>query len=172
VGGYIAGKDLSGMSSASSGASSAGGRAAIAFFYIYSVCYGWSWSGTPWVVTSEMSDQNIRAFAQAFAAANNWFWNFIVTRFTPQMFTSMKYGVWFFFATLQLLSIPFIFFLLPETKGVPLEQMDMLFSRELKPWKAHDAVMNEIRGAEMESRAAFQGDGDDDKPGVFYVDSA
>ncbi|KAJ9207608.1 hypothetical protein DTO027B5_6097 [Paecilomyces variotii] len=168
VGGYLAAVNPTGSTSTNSG-SSAGGKAAIAFFYIYTVCYGVSWSGTPWVITSEMSDQNIRTFAQAFAAANNWFWNFIVARFTPQMFSSMKYGVWFFFAGLQLLSVPFVYFLLPETKGVPLEQIDMLFSKELKPWKAHETVMDEIRGSEMQYRAAFQGE-ENNKPGAVHMD--
>ncbi|GAD92731.1 quinate permease [Paecilomyces variotii No. 5] len=168
VGGYLAAVNPTGSETSNSGSSS-GGKAAVAFFYIYTVCYGVSWSGTPWVVASEMSDQNIRTFAQAFAAANNWFWNFIVARFTPQMFSQMKYGVWFFFAALQLLAVPFVYFLLPETKGVPLEQMDMLFSKDLQPWKAHKVVMDEIRGSEMQSRAAFQGE-EEDKPGAVHVD--
>jgi hypothetical protein len=37
-------------------------------------------------------------------------------------------GVYFFFASMMILSIPFVFFLIPETKGIPLESMDRLFS--------------------------------------------
>ena len=51
------------------------------------------------------------------------FWLAIVT---PQMFLSMGKsgcGVYFFFATMMILSIPFVFFLIPETKGIPLESM-------------------------------------------------
>lgn len=122
-----------------------GGIAAMAFFYLWTLFYTPSWNGTPWVVNSEMFDQNVRTLAQAFAAANNWFWNFIVARFTPQMFEKMGAGVWFLFATMQLLSIPFVYFLLPETKSVPLEQMDRLFDTSLKPWRAHEAVMAELQ---------------------------
>jgi len=42
------------------------------------------------------------------------------------MFANMGgggYGVYIFFAAFTTLSIPFIFFLLPETKNVPLEEM-------------------------------------------------
>lgn len=106
-----------------------------------------------------MFDQNVRTLAQAFAAANNWFWNFLVARFTPQMFTSMGYGVYFFFASLMLFSIIFVWFLLPETKGIPLESMDRLFDKALPARKAHKIVLDEIRRDEAEFRANAEGAG-------------
>jgi MFS family permease len=111
---------------------SSGGISAMAFFYLWNICYTPSWNGTPWVVNSEMFPQNVRTLGQAFAAASNWLFNFLIARFTPQMFTAMGYGVYFFFASLMILSILFVFFSLPETKGIPLESMDRLFSKELK----------------------------------------
>ncbi|EXJ78918.1 quinate permease [Capronia epimyces CBS 606.96] len=142
VGGYIA---VAEPTEHPTNGLSSGGIAAMVFFYLYTVSYTPSWSGTPWVVNSEMFDQNVRTLAQAFAASNNWLWNFLVARFTPQMFAEMKYGVWFFFASLQLLSIPFVYFLLPETKSIPLECMDMLFDKSLKPRHAHKEVINRLQ---------------------------
>ncbi|EGS19338.1 putative hexose transport-related protein [Thermochaetoides thermophila DSM 1495] len=119
------------------------GIAAVFFFYLWTAFYTPSWNGTPWVVNSEMFDQNTRSLGQASAAANNWFWNFIISRFTPQMFLKMKYGV-YFFASLMILSIVFVFFLVPETKSVPLEAMDRLF--EIRPVrKANKIVMEELQ---------------------------
>lgn len=128
-----------------------GGRAAIAFFYIWTIFYTPSWSGTPWNISSEIFDQNMRSLGQSFAAASNWFWNFIVARFTPQMFTTMGYGVFFFFASLQLLSMIYVYFLLPETKSIPLEQMDMLFE-DYKPRHAHKEVMKKLQAMNEETR--------------------
>ncbi|KAJ7609040.1 general substrate transporter [Roridomyces roridus] len=121
-----------------------GGRSAIAFFYIWTIFYSPTWNGTPWVVGAEMFPQHVRTFTQACQAASNWFWGFIIARFTPQMFTSMGYGVYIFFATLMVLNMPFIFFILPETKQVPLERMEELFAPGMKPWKAHDIVMARV----------------------------
>lgn len=70
-------------------------------------------------------------------------WNFIIARFTPTMFeqvsrtrrlartvvpdwqrlthllpVQMGWGVYIFFATMMVLSVPYIVFLLPETKNV------------------------------------------------------
>jgi hypothetical protein len=89
---------------------------------------------------------------QAFAAANNWFWNFLVSRFTPQMFLAMNYGVYMFFACLMLLSIPYVFFLIPETKGIPLEKMDELF--EIKPtFKAHPIMLQRLEEVDHDALA-------------------
>jgi sugar porter (SP) family MFS transporter len=129
----------------STGKLSSGGISAMAFFYLWAICYTPSWNGTPWVLNAEIFDQGVRTLAQAFAAANNWFWNFIVARFTPQMFTTMGYGVYYFFASLMLLSFIFVYFLVPETKGMPLEAMDRLFSRELPARRAHKTVLAELR---------------------------
>lgn len=96
---------------------SSSGISAIFFFYLWTAFYTPSWNGTPWVLNSEMFDQNTRSLGQASAAANNWFWNFIISRFTPQMFLSMSYGVYFFFASLMIFSAVFVYFLIPETKG-------------------------------------------------------
>ena len=134
-----------------SGELSSGGIAAMFFFYLWTAFYTPSWNGTPWVVNSEMFDQNTRSLGQASAAASNWFWNFIISRFTPQMFLAMDYGVYMFFASLMILSAIFVFYLIPETKSIPLETMDRLF--EIKPVrKANKVIMEELRIHDEEFR--------------------
>lgn len=44
----------------------------------------------------------------------------------------------------MLFSVVFVWFLLPETKGIPLESMDRLFSKDLEPRRAHKIVMAEL----------------------------
>lgn len=100
----------------------------------------------------------MRSLAQACAAASNWLWNFLITRFTPQMFTSMGYGVYFFFASLMILSSFFVWFLLPETKGIPLESMDELF--KAKPvWRAHGKLVSKLREDEERFRHEIENSG-------------
>lgn len=147
------------------------GVAGIFFFYLWSKClhllrpdlvltiiiatfYSPSWNGTVWVINAEFFDATTRSLGQANAAMNNWFWNFIVSRFTPNMFDTMGpggSGVYMFFASLMLISIVFVYFLIPETKGVPLEAMDRLF--EIKPVrKAHATVLAELQKEDIEFR--------------------
>ncbi|KAJ5950953.1 Major facilitator superfamily domain general substrate transporter [Penicillium vulpinum] len=139
---------------------SGGGIAAMFFFYLWTVFYTPTWNGTPWVLNSEMFDPNMRSLAQACAAASNWLWNFLVSRFTPQMFTAMGYGVYFFFASMMIISIVFVFFLVPETKGIPLESMDQLF--DIKPVRhAHGKMVAQLRENEEQFRQDVEAAGID-----------
>lgn len=154
-----------------SGSLSAGGTAAMVFFYIWTACYTPSWNGTPWVINSEIFDQNTRSLGQASAAASNWFWNFIIGRFTPQMFLAMSYGVYMFFASLMLLSVAFVYFLVPETKSIPLETMDRLF--EMRPVRRANAIIMEelrVQDEEFRSNAGDLDMGSDGKAGFTQLE--
>jgi len=73
LGGYINSVDVAHNKSTTL-TSGSGGIAAIFFFYLWTACYTPTWNGTPWVLNSEIFDQNTRSLGQASAAANNWFW--------------------------------------------------------------------------------------------------
>lgn len=67
-------------------------------------------------------------------------------------------GVYFFFASMMIVSIVFVYLFVPETKGVPLEFMDRLF--EIKPVrKAHGTVIAEVRAEEESFRHDADGAG-------------
>ncbi|KAI5480531.1 MFS transporter, quinate permease [Pseudohyphozyma bogoriensis] len=126
--------------------------ASVGFFYIWTFFYAWSWNGTPWVICSEVFPGSVRTVAQTFAATSNWFWTFIIAKFTGDMFDAMGYGVYLFFATMMILSLPYIVFLLPETKNVPLEEMDRLFYMK-NTWTANSKVMAELQRERAELKA-------------------
>ena len=71
IGGYIL---HAGVDPNSTAPLSSGGIAAVFFFYLWTVFYTPSWNGTPWVINSEIFDNNTRGLGQASAAASNWFW--------------------------------------------------------------------------------------------------
>lgn len=53
--------------------------------------------------------------------------NFIVGQVTPDMLTSMTYGTYIFFGLITFMGAAFIWFLVPETKQLSLEEMDIIF---------------------------------------------
>ncbi|GKT42988.1 putative quinate permease [Colletotrichum spaethianum] len=133
------------------------GYAAIVFFYLWTAVYTPTWNGTPWVINSEFFDPNFRSLAGGATTASNWLFNFLVSRFTEQMFEAMGYGVYFFFASLSFLAFFFAFFLIPETSGVPLEKVDRLF--EIKPvWRANETLMAQLREEEVQFRTDAKGE--------------
>lgn len=104
----------------------------------------------------EFFDPNFRSLAQAATTASNWFFNFLVSRFTEQMFAAMGYGVYFFFASLSFLAFFYAFFLIPETSGIPLEKMERLF--QIKPiWKANETLKGELQQEEQQFRTDVKG---------------
>lgn len=74
------------------------------------------------------------------------------------MLAQMEYGTYFFFASLMVIAAFWVFFLYPETKGVPLEVMDRLF--EAKPvWRAHGQVMSQLHEDEQHFREEIKESG-------------
>lgn len=73
------------------------------------------------------------------------------------MFAAMGYGVYMFFASLSFLAFIFAFFLIPETSGIPLEQVHRLF--KLKPiWKAERILKEQLQQEEQQFRHDVKGD--------------
>lgn len=67
-------------------------------------------------------------------------------------------GVFFFFASMMLVSIAFVWFLIPETKSIPLESMDRLFA--IRPVrKANKIVLLEDQQRNAEFRQEAEGAG-------------
>ncbi|CAK9437497.1 uncharacterized protein LODBEIA_P18750 [Lodderomyces beijingensis] len=123
-----------------------GGRAAIGMMYIWIASFITAWSGGPFVVGAEVFDQNIRSFVQAINAAMSWVAIFVMSRWTQNMIATLhSYGLYFFFACVAAASVPFVYFMLPETKGIALEDMDKLFDSKIPARKAHKIVLNNVR---------------------------
>lgn len=149
---YIA-VDKPALRPAGAGIDSAG-RFGLAAFYLWVVFYGATWNGTPWVVTSEIFPQQSRALGMACMAASNWLYNFAISQATPTAFKNINWGFYLIFSILMLISIPYVYFLLPETKGIPLEKMDELFaSRPVS--RAGPKLLAELRSQHDDDFAAM-----------------
>lgn len=66
----------------------------------------------------------------AIGAATQWLFNFVVAQAVPRMLVNVGkagYGTYFVFGSFCFSMFIFVWFLIPETKGVSLEKMDALF---------------------------------------------
>ncbi len=100
--------------------------AANAFVVFFAV----SWGPVMWTLLGEMFPNQIRGLAVGISTAVNWTANFIVTVTFPalsEMSLPFTYSMYAFFA---LASLVFVYFKVPETKGIPLEQMSDRYKRE------------------------------------------
>jgi ABC-type amino acid transport system permease subunit len=71
----------------------------------------------------EMFPNKIMALALSIAASAQWLANFAITQSFPSMSRWSLTGSYIIYACFAALSIPFIVFLVKETKGKALEQM-------------------------------------------------
>ncbi|KAE8366654.1 general substrate transporter [Aspergillus caelatus] len=106
---------------------SAGSYAAAVFIFVYAVGFCFSWAGVPWIICSEIYPLRVRSLCVAICTATHWLLNFVIARSTPYMIRNIKYGTYIFFASFLTLAIPFVWLMVPETKGLKLEEVDDVF---------------------------------------------
>lgn len=159
----------------SASSSPSGGRAAIGLVYVWNFFFIIGWSGNPYVIGAEVFSLGYRAFTQAVNSCALWLGVFIMSRFTTNMIDSMSFGIYFFFASVAVLTVPFVYYLVPETKGVPLEDMDQLFARGLPAKDAHSFVMLQEKntGLTIDDALLHMEDSDEgEKPTELYLEKA
>ncbi|KAL9608198.1 MAG: hypothetical protein Q9167_006958 [Letrouitia subvulpina] len=105
----------------------AAGWAAVAMVWLFVVHFGYSWGPCAWVLISEVWPLSNRAYGIALGASSNWMSNFIVGQITPDLLTHIKYGTFIFFGLLTFGGAAFLWWYVPETKRLTLEEMDVVF---------------------------------------------
>ncbi|QEW03686.1 sugar porter family MFS transporter [Microbacterium lushaniae] len=99
---------------------------------LFVVGFGASWGPLVWVLLGEIFPSRIRGKALGVAAAAQWLANFAITVSFPPMSgwsLPLTYGMYAFFAALSFL---YVWWKIPETKGMELEQTETLFVQKPK----------------------------------------
>jgi hypothetical protein len=100
-------------------------------FFIASFAIGVG--GTGWTLQGEVFPTAVRGQAAAFAAMIDWLANLALIEVFPVTQNAISLaGVLVVFAGLCALAIAFVFKFLPETKGLPVEEIVQLFERQQK----------------------------------------
>ncbi|KAK5280027.1 hypothetical protein LTR40_006958 [Exophiala xenobiotica] len=105
----------------------AAGWAAIVMVWLFVIHFGWSWGPCAWIVVAEVWPLSARPYGIALGASSNWMNNFIVGQVTPDMITGIRYGTFILFGLLITMGAGFVWFFVPETKQLTLEEMDLVF---------------------------------------------
>ncbi|OBZ84718.1 Sugar transporter STL1 [Choanephora cucurbitarum] len=105
-------------------------NAAVAGTILYNFVFGCSWLGMSWLYPAEIFSTGLRAKGNSLSTAANWIGNFIVAMIAPVLFEYITFWTYILFAFMNLLFFPMVYFWFPETKGLSLEQVDILFATE------------------------------------------
>lgn len=108
------------------------GEANLLLFFIcaYVAAFAWSWGPLGWLVPSEICSLEVRSAGQALNVAVNMLFTFAIAQIFLSMLCHLKFGLFFFFAGFVVIMTIFVALFLPETKGVPIEEMNSV-------WRSH-----------------------------------
>ncbi|KAI1770299.1 putative hexose transport-related protein [Hypoxylon cercidicola] len=108
----------------------AAGWAAVVMVWLFVIHFGYSWGPCSWIIVAEIWPLSSRAYGTSLGASSNWMNNFIVGQVTPIMLSEIGYGTYVLFGLLTFMGAGFIWFFVPETKRLTLEEMDVIFGSE------------------------------------------
>ncbi|KAK9472097.1 general substrate transporter [Dipodascopsis tothii] len=99
----------------------------VLFVFIYNAFFGYSWGPIPWLYPPEILPLSVRAKGASLSTASNWAFNWLVGEMTPVLQEAIGWRLYLLHAFFCALSFVVVYFMYPETKGVSLEDMDLLF---------------------------------------------
>ncbi|PWY79758.1 hypothetical protein BO83DRAFT_375703, partial [Aspergillus eucalypticola CBS 122712] len=99
----------------------------VVFVMIYNAAFGASWGPIPWLYPPEILPLSIRAKGASLSTATNWAFNWLVGEVTPVLQAAIKWRLYLVHAFFCACSFVLVYFLYPETSGVRLEDMNLLF---------------------------------------------
>ena len=102
------------------------GKIALVALNLFIVGFGASWGPIVWVMLGEMFSNQIRGAGLAVAASAQWGANYLISATFPVMLGISLGFAYGFYAVSALMSLLFVMFLIPETKGRELETMGEL----------------------------------------------
>ncbi|KAJ7456735.1 hypothetical protein B0H11DRAFT_2243903 [Mycena galericulata] len=94
---------------------------------IFNAAFGYSWGPVPWLYPPEILPLTIRAKGVSLSTATNWAFNTLVGEMTPYLQEVIEWRLYIMHGFFCACSFVLVYFLYPETKGVPLEEMDAVF---------------------------------------------
>lgn len=121
-------------------------NAQIAFIAIFIFFFASTWGPGAWIVIGEIFPLPIRSRGVALSTASNWLWNTIIAVITPYMvgtqYGNLKSSVFFVWGGLCTCAFVYSYYLIPETKGLSLEQVDRMMEetnpRNSAKWVPHE----------------------------------
>jgi len=129
-------------------------NAQIAFIAIFIFFFASTWGPGAWIVIGEIFPLPIRSRGVALSTASNWLWNTIIAVITPYIVGedkgNLKSNVFFVWGGLCTIALVYSYFLIPETKGLSLEQVDKMMEestpRTSAAWRAKTTFTQIVGG--------------------------
>ncbi len=106
------------------------GISTLVFIIIYTASFMMSWGPICWVLISEIFPNKIRGQAVAIAVAAQWTANYLISSTYPAMMEFSGAFTYGFYGVMSVLSLLFVWKMVPETKGKTLEEMEKIWEKK------------------------------------------
>ena len=101
------------------------------FLFVFIASHAIGQGAVIWVFISEIYPNHLRSAGQSFGTSTHWVLAAIIPSLVPLLFASIGAGVVFaIFAFMMVLQLLFVYFWMPETKGVSLESLSQQLIKE------------------------------------------
>lgn len=102
----------------------------------YIICFAMSLGPVGWILVSEVFPLKIRGISMSVCVLSNFAFNFFVVASFPICLSRIG-GAWTFwiFGAISLICLFFVYFFVPETKGISLEKIEQNWQNNLNPRK-------------------------------------
>ena len=102
----------------------------LVFILIFIASHAIGQGAVIWVFISEIFPNKVRAFGQSWGTGTHWIFAALITLITPifldandGIFKDNPWPIFLFFAFMMVLQLLFVLFMMPETKGISLEEL-------------------------------------------------
>ncbi|XAR65740.1 hypothetical protein NMG60_11009950 [Bertholletia excelsa] len=110
------------------------GGFAVALLGLYIMLYSPGMGTVPWIVNSEIYPLKYRGIGGGIAAVSNWVSNLIVSETFLTLTEALgSAGTFLLFAGFSLIGLVAIYLVVPETKGLPFEEVEKMLEKGYKP---------------------------------------
>ncbi|CAI4876246.1 AHL_G0025750.mRNA.1.CDS.1 [Saccharomyces cerevisiae] len=109
------------------------GNCMIVFTMFFIFSFATTWAGGCYVIVSETFPLRVKSRGMAIATAANWMWGFLISCLVFAYF--------------------YVFFFVPETKGLTLEEVNTMWLEGVPAWKSASWVPPERRTADYDADA-------------------
>ncbi|EED18576.1 MFS monosaccharide transporter, putative [Talaromyces stipitatus ATCC 10500] len=109
------------------------GAGAASMIFIYTAAFGATWLTVPWLYPAEIFPLAVRARGNAWGVVGWSIGNGWLMLVCPVMFNSIGEKTLYIFAVCNIITIPMVWALYPESNQRTLEDMDLLFAADT-PW--------------------------------------
>ncbi|MHA7944796.1 sugar porter family MFS transporter [Formosa sp. 3Alg 14/1] len=111
------------------------GMAVPIFLFLFIAAHAVGQGAVIWVFVSEIFPNHLRASGQSFGSSVHWVLAALIPSLIPFLFSHELIGpgvVFLFFAFMMVLQLLFVAFLMPETKGKTLEELEVVMLKKNK----------------------------------------